>query len=164
MKTLVVCDGTPATKRLASDLASALRADLDLIITRQPRDGLVGWIRSAYDVTFERPTDIARPARKVDDYDLVVIGSPVWNGAVTSPVRTYIERHAKRVRSLALFATSPRRGAESAIEQMTNLCGRHPLAHLVVRDCDVSTNDTRIAIASFAQRVVMRASRPPVAA
>jgi menaquinone-dependent protoporphyrinogen IX oxidase len=151
-KTLVVCySRTGNTRAVATEIAKAMDGDLDLVISRENREGMIGWLRCAFDATFERETQIAHPARKVYDYDLVVVGTPTWNAALSSPIRSYLVRHASHIRAVALFATCNGRGADRAIEQMSVLCGREPLASLVVRSADIASGAANIAVAAFAQ-------------
>lgn len=160
MKILVTCHArAPITRAVADEIASTLHADVDLIIPRQTNDGLVGWLRHAYDATFDRPTDVVEPARKLDAYDVIVIGSPASRGAVASAVRTYIERHRVQLRTIALFTTCGDRGGDRAVEQMTALCNRDPLARLVVREPDVLSGRAHADIADFARRITARATR-----
>jgi hypothetical protein len=156
MKTLVTCHARePMTRAVADEIAAMLHADVDLIISRQNDDGLVGWLRSAFDWS----TDVAAPARNLDAYDVIVIGSPAFRGAVASPVRTYIERQRVRLRTVALFTTCGDRGGEHAVEEMTMLCKRDPLARLVVREPDVRSGRAHIEIADFVRRITLRAAR-----
>lgn len=159
MKILVTCHARePITRVVADEIAAALHADVDLIIPRQTNGGLVGWLRNAYETTFDRPTDVVAPARNLDAYDVIVIGSPAWRGAVASPVRTYIERQRARLRTVALFTTCDGdHGGEHAVEQMTILCNRDPLARLVVHEPDVRSGRAHFEIAEFARRITARA-------
>jgi hypothetical protein len=160
MRILVTCHArAPITRAVAGQIASALQADVDLIIPRQTTDGLVGWLRSAYESTFDRPTDVVDPARNLDTYDVIVIGSPASHGAIAGAVRTYIERQRRRLRTIALFTTCDDRGGEEAVEQMMMLCKRDPLARLVVRESDVQSGRAHADIASFAQRIAVRAGK-----
>ena len=155
MKALVTCHArAPITRVVADEIAMALHADVDLIIPRQTNDGLMGWLRSAFE-----PSDVVAPARNLDAYDVIVIGSPASRGTIASEVRTYIERQRVRLRTVALFTTCDDHGGEKAVEQMTLLCRRDPLARLVVRAPDVRSGAAHAEIAAFAQRITARASR-----
>jgi hypothetical protein len=154
MKVLVTCHARePITRSVADQIAAMLQADVDLIIPRQSSDGVVGWLRSAFDML----ADVAEPGRNLDAYDVIVVGSPAFRGAVASPVRTYLERQRVRLRTVALFTTCGDRGGEEAVEQMSLLCKHAPLARLVVRELDLRTGRARVDIADFARRITVRA-------
>jgi len=154
MKVLVTCHArAPMTRAVGGEIAAALHADVDLIIPRVVTGGVLGWFCDAWDTTFDRDTDVAQPARNLDAYDVVVIGSPAWHGALSSPVRTYIERNRRRLRTVALFTTCGARGGERALDEMIHLFDRDPLARLVVHEPDLHSGIARSAIAAFARRI-----------
>ncbi len=133
MRTLVVY--WPRVNANAAELATALHADLDLIVAREPRDGFVGWLRNSYDAVFGRPVEIARPARKLDEYDLVVVGAPTSGTSVPGPVRTFLDRYGVRAHALALFVTCPaNREGERALGAMTALSHQEPLGQIAVHE------------------------------
>jgi hypothetical protein len=155
MKILVTCHArAPATRAVGGEIAAALHADVDLIIPRHDTEGIVGWLRGAYDTTFERQTDIVQPARNLDAYDVIVIGSPAFHNSLSSPVRTYIERHRVRLRKVALYTTCSSRGGERALDEMTRLFDRDPLARLVVHEDDLRTGIARASITAFTRRII----------
>ncbi len=154
MKSLVVVyTRTGNTRTVGERLASALGADFDLVISRASRDGAFGFVRSTYEATFGLLTEIAHPARKVDDYDLVVVGSPTWNGRVSSPVRTYLQQNRNHLRSLAFFATSSGRGADRALLQMRQIAGQSPRATLHVLEGEIGTSRADELVRNFALRL-----------
>jgi menaquinone-dependent protoporphyrinogen IX oxidase len=42
------------------------------------------------------------------DYDLVIIGPPIWTSRVSTPVRTYIEENKAKFKRAAYFCTALR--------------------------------------------------------
>jgi len=143
---------TGTTAQVARSLASALGADLDIIVERRSRDGLRGYFRSAYEATRRILPDIANPARDPGDYDLVIIGSPTWNASVASPVRTYLHRYAQRMHEVAFFCTCGGRGGDRVLAQMTQLVHKEPLATMVVREREVESGAAEHKVSSFAAR------------
>ena len=108
MKTLVVYySRTGHTEHLAQEIARRCHADLDRI--RDPdgadRGGLWGYLRSAWQAACGATPAIRPTTRDPGGYDLVVIGTPVWNWHLAAPVRSYARRHAGRFRRVALFCT-----------------------------------------------------------
>jgi hypothetical protein len=165
MKVLVACHArAPMTRVVADEVATVLGADVDLIIPRRTTDGFVGWLRSTYETTFDCATDVVAPAQNLDAYDVIIIGSPAWRGGIASPVRTYIERQRVRLRTIALFTTCDDGGGDRAVDEMTLLCRRDPLARLVVREPELRSGRAHADIADFARRITARASRRPAAA
>jgi len=121
------------TRRVAQALATRLGADLDEIRIVQPLDGVLGYVMCAIE-SLAALTPALRPAqRNPADYDLVVVGTPVWFWDVSSPVRSWLERHPLR-RPLAFFCTMGASGGERAFATMARLAGRPPLATLALRE------------------------------
>src|ERR1700690_822698 len=91
------------THKLAQAIENAGGWDLDPIVDRGDRTGVLGYLRSALEAVFGlRPT--LRPSlRDPAGYDLVIVGSPVWGSSVSSPVRSYLDEHAGSLPRLAFF-------------------------------------------------------------
>jgi multimeric flavodoxin WrbA len=47
-----------------------------------------------------RPMD-----KKPGDYDIIFIGTPVWNFSMTPPMKTFVEDHLPRGKKVAFFCT-----------------------------------------------------------
>ena len=92
------------TKRAAEIIAKALNADIDEIKDKKPRKGIIGFLRAGYDATRGKTTEI-NFSKNPADYDIVIIGSPVWNGRVTPAVRTYLLKNRDGIKKAAFFAT-----------------------------------------------------------
>ena len=62
-------------------------------------------------------------------YDVVAIGTPVWNGTMSTPIRTYVVRYRESFKRVAFFCTQD--GSEKkALDEMECLCGKTPIALL----------------------------------
>lgn len=100
MKVLVVhYSRTGRTRTLAHRISEATQATVEEIVPLAGRRGVAGYVRSALEARFSRRAAIAAPAHDPDRFDVVVIGTPVWAGSLSSPVRTYLEEHALISRS-----------------------------------------------------------------
>jgi len=130
---LVVCYSLSGTTRiLAEAIAHSFDAELELIHDRTERRGWFGRLRSAFEALLRRDTWI-RPARRpLKDYSLVIFGSPVWAWNLASPVRAYARRYGPQCRRVAFFCTSGGSGADRALADLEQLCGRRPLARLAL--------------------------------
>ncbi|HUF35223.1 MAG TPA: flavodoxin [Gemmatimonadales bacterium] len=122
------------TQRVAAVLAAELGADLEPIVDRRSRRGLLGYLRAARDAIRGRDTEIDPPRRDPARYDLLVVGTPVWGSSVTPAVRTYLRGRAGTLPEVAMFLTHGGSGRERVFAQLTELCGRLPLAALAVRE------------------------------
>ncbi|MFH1248895.1 MAG: NAD(P)H-dependent oxidoreductase [archaeon] len=86
MKTLVVYySRTGTTKKVASEIASILKCGIEEIIDLKNRSGPIGWINAGRDGMKKILSDISRIKKNPADYDLVIIGTPIWGGNVSPP-------------------------------------------------------------------------------
>jgi menaquinone-dependent protoporphyrinogen IX oxidase len=85
------------------------------------------------DVAFGQLPELEPSRHRPEDYDLVVFGSPVWFGSLSSPVRTYLLRHYDDLEEVAFFCTCASGGGERVLRQMADLCRKEPAATLILR-------------------------------
>jgi flavodoxin len=149
-RTLVVYYSRTGTTQIAArQIARGLHADLEEIEPLTPHSGMVGYVRSSFEATFGKLTSVEPRIYDPADYELVIVGSPVWNAALSSPVRTYlVETHA-RMRRVAFFCTCGHYGSEPLMQEMTRLCGKVPAAKLVLREGDVARGRARRSVERF---------------
>ena len=85
MRSLVVFySRTGNSKFVAEKVASELRADTEEVVDLKNRRGLFGFIKAGYDATLGKETKIEKTQNSPRDYDLIVVGTPVWNSTVVS--------------------------------------------------------------------------------
>jgi flavodoxin len=128
---------TGTTRSLASGLAKTLGADLEEICDCSNREGLGGYLRSLVDAFHKRQVEIVPAGLDVSAYDLVVIGSPVWAGSVSAPVRSYLMENRARLPEVAFFCSFGRRGADKALREMQQIAGKPAVAECKVTASEV---------------------------
>ncbi len=69
---------TGKVRRVAEAIAAELGADVEEIVDTRDRRGPFGLLSAARDAMLRRTARIEEPAHDPADYDLVVIGTPVW--------------------------------------------------------------------------------------
>ncbi len=154
MRTLVVYfSRTGHTQQLAERIAKRLGAEVDVIVDREHRKGLLGYARCAVEAILERtpPIDPSRcdPAR----YDLVVIGTPIWFASMSSPVRSYLARHHAALRNVAFFCTCGGSGGSRVLAQLARATGRPARATLILREAQLARGDFATDVEAFARAV-----------
>jgi flavodoxin len=119
---------TGNTERVAKDIASRLGADIEKIIDKKNRAGILGYIFGGRDGMKERTTEIGPITKNPAEYDIVVIGTPVWGWNMTPAVRTYIEQNRDRLKSVAFFATAGNFDMAKMTVFMEKLAGKKAVA------------------------------------
>ena len=161
MRALVVFySRTGITKKACNAIADALRANdtvevqVEELIDRADRSGMVGWLSGGRDATLKRPTEIEPVQADPGAFDLVVIGTPVWAFTCAPAPRAFCEQFADQISTVAFVATMGGSGDRGAFEAMGKLCGTAPVATLALRERFVKADSPEHFIGpvgSFAQ-------------
>jgi len=125
---------TGHTRRIAEEIARRCDADVEGIEEARSRRGFFGYLRSAREAYKKVAVEIQPLRYAPSSYDVVVLGTPVWAGHLSSPMRAFLRAHAAEIASCALFCTLGGSGAERTLAEMAELLGRPPLATLAVTE------------------------------
>jgi flavodoxin len=106
MKSLVVFySRTGNAKFVAETVAAELGSDLEEIIDMKNREGKLGYLSGGSDAARGKETKIAETKRSPADYDLIIVGTPVWAGRITPAIRTYLGKNDLSGKKVAVFFT-----------------------------------------------------------
>lgn len=165
--TLVVCySRTETTSRLGTYLANQLDADFERIEEPGSRMGVGGYMRSAFEALGKGLPTI-RTRRDPRDYELVVIGTPVWVQTMAAPIRSYLALHQGKLHNAAFFAVMGGAGADKVISELKLACDAPKAVSRTFLQRDVERDAFRAACDSFAdelKREVGQLARASVAA
>ena len=139
-----------ATRTLATALRSDLHCDIERITDRADRGGPLGHLRSIFDALFERPADIVPMRSDLGAYDLVIVGGPVWNGGIATPVRAFLERYRDALQRVAFFCTYSHTGSARALRELAEYAGQPPLVTLDIRREDLGSHAVSFKLRTFA--------------
>ena len=108
---------TGRTEKAMGEIARALDAELVKIEDGQDRSKLRGYLRSGMEAMSKKLCPIAplQTERPLQDYRLVIIGTPVWAGRCSSVVRSFLKQHGKELNRVAYVLT---RGSEHKSEDI----------------------------------------------
>ena len=112
---------TGHTRRAMEEVADALGAEVTAITDDRDRNGWRGYIRCGMDAmkTSTRPLLPFQTEKPLNEYRLVIIGSPVWAGRCASPVRALLKRRGLEMRNVAYLVTrSTSQRSEEVYDQM----------------------------------------------
>ena len=97
MKTLIVYYSLEGnTKMIAEKLAEKTGADLLEIksLKEYPKKAPAKFLVGGKDAAFKVCPEIEKPEKNVKEYEAVVIGTPVWDGTIAPPLRSYLSPRA----------------------------------------------------------------------
>ena len=115
MKTAIVYYSMHGNVRyVAERVAKELGADLIELkpVKAYPDKGAMRFIWGGSAVTFKKKPDLEPYSFNASDYELVIIGTPVWASNFTPPLRTFFENNDLTGKKIAVIATSA--GGDSA--------------------------------------------------
>ena len=131
---------TGKTRQAMAEVAEALDAELVKITDGQNRSGFKGFMRSGMEA-MRRSTRPLKPfttEKELEEYRLVIIGTPVWAGRCSSVVRALLKRRGLEMQNVAYLLTrdSDKR-YEEIYEQMDQYVAKPRIAAGSVRVGDV---------------------------
>jgi flavodoxin len=104
MKSLVVYySRTGNTKFVAETIAAEIGADVEEIVDQKNRMGVGGWLSAGKDARQEKETEIALTMRSPANYDLIVVGTPIWASRITPAIITYLKKNDLSGKKVAAF-------------------------------------------------------------
>ena len=131
---------TGKTKQAMEEVAQALNAELVEITDGQDRSGFKGFMLSGMEAMriSTRPLLPFTTEKPLEEYRLVVIGTPVWAGRCSSVIRALLKRRGLEMSRVAYLLTrdSDKRYAE-VYDQMDQYVSRPRIAAGSVRVGDV---------------------------
>lgn len=125
MKALVVFfSRSGVTKKVAEGIAELLGCDMQAIVSARGYSGLFGWFRAGKETAKKNLPEIHELERSPGDYDLVIVGTPVWANTMASPVRSFFSKYHDELKKVSLFATKggkSRSGFAADVEKLWNI-------------------------------------------
>ncbi|MCX6707178.1 MAG: hypothetical protein NT001_03490 [Candidatus Woesearchaeota archaeon] len=128
---------TGVTKKAMHSVASMLRCDIEEIVDQKERSGIFGYLKSGREAMMKSIARIERAKKDPADYDMIIIGTPVWAHNMTPAVRTYIMKYKEQLHNVAFLCTQGGSGGEKVMKSMQELCGKPPRAALILRTKEV---------------------------
>lgn len=150
MKTLIVYySRTGVTKKVSETLKQKLNCDIEEIVDTKDRQGPIGYMLGGRDALKEILTEIKPTEKNPDDYELVIIGTPVWASNMAPAVRTYIAAQKAKLKKVAFLVTYGGSGFEKTLKRLGDLAGVQPMATLGFKTAEVVKNQTEEKINQF---------------
>lgn len=150
---LVYYSRTGRTKDIALSLKTKLECDVLEIHDTTSRRGFLGYVRSALGAMFDKTTELNIVDHNPADYELVVIGTPVWAQKISVPVRTYLLQMGSKFNKVAFFCSMGGSGYKAMFKHMEDLCGKEPVATLAITEESVTKRTYEEEVSAFAKQI-----------
>jgi flavodoxin len=98
---------TGRTEEAMQEIAAALNAELVEITDDVDRSGLRGFLRAGREAmrSSTHPLEPYHTEKNLEDYRLVILGTPVWAGRCASPIRALLKRRGLEMARVAYVLT-----------------------------------------------------------
>lgn len=137
MKILVVYYSLSGnTKQVAIDLANAFKADIEEITDQKKRNGFFRYMFNGKDGMQKKATDINPVKYNPAEYDLVIVGTPVWVN-MTPAVRTYLNQYKGQLKQVAFFCTMGGSAVDKVFSEMELVSKAKPIKTLAITSEEV---------------------------
>ena len=152
---------TGTTRTLAKALADEFCADIAEIRCPRYDGGSLRYLLAGYDsLTGKLPT-IEVPRTTAKDYDLLLLGAPIWTSHPAVPLRAFLAKAPTLPDRIGLFLTygghSP---PETAISETQDLLPSPIQASLALRESEVRGHGLDDAVRRFAERLAASQASP----
>ena len=148
---IVYFSRTSRTRKVAKAIQEATGFDLEEIEEEVGRGGPLGWLKSGMESTRRMLPQIKPLTRDPSEYDIVVIGTPMWAANMSSPIRAFITEHKNALKTFALFCTGDGDEAEKVFRSVSELLGKDPHSILGLIGTDRKDEIASLRIQAFAE-------------
>ncbi|HEX2956776.1 MAG TPA: flavodoxin [Chitinispirillaceae bacterium] len=156
MKILVVYySKTGTTKKLAQRLCAEFKADGEELVDKKKRSGLIGWLIGGRDAMKRVPTEIESTRKNPADYDVVLIGGPLWGFKGIAPAsRTFLLQNKDKIKRVAFFMTrGGKTSSDPALNELKDVYGKTVIATLDIRQAELNKPETDEQIKTFVKMI-----------
>lgn len=156
MKKLVVFySRTQTTKKVGEELAKQLNCDYEELFDTKNRMGVMGYLKAGKDAGTKKLTILKDTQIDPSKYDLIIIGTPIWNWNMSTPIRTYIHHNKDKFNKVAFFCTMGGSSGKT-FRSMEELCGKKPEATLELRTKEVKKGEHKEKIRGFVKSITKK--------
>ncbi len=124
MKVLMTyCPESASMEIVAKEIATAFsgeghEVDVERITPAREYTGLARYVFGVFGFLFRAIRSAAKPSKDVSNYDLLVLGSPVWGGKPVQPVNNYLNVVSGPGRAF-VFVNSENSDNKGALDMLT---------------------------------------------
>lgn len=129
---------TGNTRKIAEILAEKLSADLDEITEVKKRGFLGVTLKGTRDAMKGNPSEVTFSKNPID-YDLVILGGPVWAWNLIPPLRGYLNKNKDAIKKFAFFLTFGGNFGKN-FEEVEKI--KKPISTMAILDKDMKKGNT----------------------
>jgi hypothetical protein len=129
-------------RRIAEELRSSsghevVTERIEELKGEEKRKGVWGYLASGFEAMKKRESEIVRPGNDPVDFDLTIVGTPVWAWNVPPATRSYCSRYLSGASGVCFFCTMGGSGDRRTFTEMERLSGKSGRALMSLREKDI---------------------------
>ncbi len=125
------------TRKIAELIGRKMGAEIEEIIDHKNRKGLLGFLISGNESYLQRNIPIKQLTRDPSQYDLIIIGTPIWAGHMCSPIKSFCQEYQGKFPRIAFFTTSLGSNPSNIFLTVEQLTGQKPIAVMNFTNRDI---------------------------
>ena len=144
---------TGNTRVVAEAISKKLSCNLEEITEPKNRNGLMGYMSAGSDAQKAIITGINPTKQNVEDYDLVIVGTPIWAWNMSAPIRSYLTANRGNFPQVAFYITLDGRPGET-LRNMEKVAGKAPLASELFYSSEIKKNNYQEKVERFSKQII----------
>ena len=111
------------TELIAGKISKYLEADVIRLIPKKdfPKGNIKKYIWGGKSATFGEKPKLEEYSFVVDEYDAIIIGTPIWAGTFSPPIKTFLTDNKISGKDIYLFTCSLGGAADKCIEKLKGI-------------------------------------------
>ncbi len=139
---------TGNTKKVAREIASRLNCDIAEINDLLQLLGPLGRVIASRFYKSKIWIRIKEIKNDMENYDIIILGTPVWASTMAGPVRSVISKYHSQFNQVAFFCTYAN-DEGNTFQEMEVLCKKKPIGTLGVVKTDLKTEKYKKKVSRF---------------
>lgn len=121
---------TGRTQKVADAIQRLTGFHLEQIKEKVGRGGPIGWLKSGMESTRQMIPKIMPLAHDPSQYNIVILGTPIWASNMSSPMRAFLTEYENKITKIAIFCTGDGDKPEKVFNSISEFLGKEPLSTL----------------------------------
>ena len=139
-KTLIVYySRTGNSEIIAKDLQNKLGCDTDKIEYANKKR--VSFLGALFEAFGKKTKAITGAEHNPGDYEKIIFITPVWAGAMSTPIRSYMAKHKANIKSYSLIAALTKDGFEYTIKDAVQIMQAEPTVSEQYLDSQIKSGE-----------------------
>lgn len=154
MKTLIMYfTRTNTTKILAEAIAKKTGAEIEVINDKRDWSGVFGYLGGGRAALKKELSEIEELQSRIEDYDLLILGMPVWVGTMPPAIRTFVTSNKEKIKKIAFFTTQGGAQKQRIFSDLKELSGLEPVAEFFCTTKSIRANNYEAGLNDFVAKI-----------